>query len=1019
MRIPSSFQTKSGAYLCVLLIFTCGLPTRVIAQDKSRPVVISFGQPNIWSLEQAHYLLARMHMQNLDLKATDLTDDALNPNAVNATRINILKSLLEVGVEYDQGVSFQNKQLVRNSQFNVGRRFDLTTKRDNLRPVSTELARDVARLEAERASMEANDESPAAIKLKDAEIAQKKADQAAVDKELSFYDGELKTLAAEPSGAPQSPANSADPFDSKQLPSSVLDKLIEKNADKLLDAAKDPKLNASTILDNHVQMQYEIIAKQLTLLRDEVGPGERLVFLELPQSIYTTPGDADGKMAQVWWHVNGYTRTDEVARLLLELNDVHKQWIKLSVIAKDLQLKLSDKDKACADYKKLTSTEKPTSTEGDPTAELRKSFLGIQCEYETATHRIIESLLRQANKLFTRAEQRGARDTSSLLAAIREVVEIENQNKNSKPNSNLKSNLDRHVSDRRGDDINGDVQRTRTMEIIDDLLPKMSRNNSGAKKTEKEADGTSQLEVNENLKLKDIVEYIRLDERSSPATYRENASSFEKIEGRDVRTIDIIPRQSSLNVNDIQATVKATGIAAAFKFLFGFAGKVNYQRQREQYEQYLHQELYASGFGKGEKDFGWTFGSVPGTKRVAPGVRTTYAVMVVPQEAESIVLSARGCYFPRKDDQPLNYADTGNENWSKESKIERRQCGAEQTFILPVPGGGNDTNQFWVTGIDFNPAKPGEVVTASISGNNFSPQIGVLINGVPLEQTIGLAQPLLRVERDDAAPPCDENYKGICGSLERVDPQQIVVSFKMPVAGTPAITLVAPGRSRSLNTLKLTINGTRNTRLKEADFMFGARAPSSLTIGDLQTFRTNPNSTQVIGLLKGTNFGDDKDEILINGSPVTGINKEFKSSELYRLMFNLPTDENINVTVVQKSEDETKRIVAEKSFANISALKINRVRIISYEPPGRKTDGVLIVRIIGKGLDAGLDLKVRGASAKSEILEVSAGEALLKLVNPEPSVVVTLIHRLSGERLRAVVVRDVKRTTSIEDVAAQ
>jgi hypothetical protein len=32
------------------------------AQKKERePVVISFGQPNIWSLEQTHYLHAHMH----------------------------------------------------------------------------------------------------------------------------------------------------------------------------------------------------------------------------------------------------------------------------------------------------------------------------------------------------------------------------------------------------------------------------------------------------------------------------------------------------------------------------------------------------------------------------------------------------------------------------------------------------------------------------------------------------------------------------------------------------------------------------------------------------------------------------------------------------------------------------------------------------------------------------------------------------------------------------------------------
>ena len=49
---------------------------------------------------------------------------------------------------------------------------------------------------------------------------------------------------------------------------------------------------------------------------------------------------------------------------------------------------------------------------------------------------------------------------------------------------------------------------------------------------------------------------------------------YTEIERHTVRTVDIIPRQSSLNINDIQETVKATGILASFKFLFGFAGQV-------------------------------------------------------------------------------------------------------------------------------------------------------------------------------------------------------------------------------------------------------------------------------------------------------------------------------------------------------------------------------------------------------------------------------------------------------------
>src|SRR6185503_11051585 len=77
--------------------------------------------------------------------------------------------------------------------------------------------------------------------------------------------------------------------------------------------------------DNHIQLQYEIISKQLTLLRDEVGPGERLVFLELPQSINATQDKAENKLAQVWWRIAGYTTVNKSVVFSEELANLQKQ----------------------------------------------------------------------------------------------------------------------------------------------------------------------------------------------------------------------------------------------------------------------------------------------------------------------------------------------------------------------------------------------------------------------------------------------------------------------------------------------------------------------------------------------------------------------------------------------------------------------------------------------------------------------------------------------------------------------
>ena len=312
-------------FLIASLFLTGLLPLTGLAQDRKRkPIVVSFGQPNIWSLEQAHYLLARMHMTNLELQAKALTTTELDPNATHGTRIQLLRQVLGIEAQFDQSVGFQNQRLVENTRFNDSRRRDLLTRRDSLQDDSLGLTREISSLTIERERMNSDASVTAEQKaLKDKEILAKKDEQAAVKEQITQQNDELKTLNAEPTSTPTSPSVSASPA---QLPTSMLEKLIEKNAEKLLEAAKDPKLNATTMLDNTIQLQYEIIAKQLTLLRDEVGRGERLVFLELPQSIYTTPGSGDEKMAQTWWHVNGYTRTDPLVRLLLEFYDLEQRW---------------------------------------------------------------------------------------------------------------------------------------------------------------------------------------------------------------------------------------------------------------------------------------------------------------------------------------------------------------------------------------------------------------------------------------------------------------------------------------------------------------------------------------------------------------------------------------------------------------------------------------------------------------------------------------------------------------------
>jgi len=179
------------------------LPFTASAQNKRRkPIVVSFGQPNIWSLDQAHYLLARMHMLNLDLQAKTLSQDDLDPNIAQGTRIQILKQLLQIEAQFDQGAGFQNQRFVENARFNDSRRRELITHRSALRDRSLVLTGEISDLEIDRARLEADKEATdEQKKLKDDEIKSKNKELAQVKELITQDTDELATV----SQAPTSP----------------------------------------------------------------------------------------------------------------------------------------------------------------------------------------------------------------------------------------------------------------------------------------------------------------------------------------------------------------------------------------------------------------------------------------------------------------------------------------------------------------------------------------------------------------------------------------------------------------------------------------------------------------------------------------------------------------------------------------------------------------------------------------------------------------------------------------------
>jgi hypothetical protein len=907
------------------------VPFPIRAQDNRQPVNISFGQPNIWSLEQAHYLLARLRSQSLDLRSKALAE--LDANETNGSRLRSLREFLGVGVGFDQQAGLQNQLFERDARFNQERKQTLLRRRDQRLSELHDVDNQLSQLRVERERMNADSSTDEAKKLKQTEIEQAVERQSRLNSEISGLTSEINGI--------QEPATSlATPTppeaNTSRLTDGIVDKLLNDENFRQQMEGFSPKLNASTMLENYLSLQYEIIAKQLTLLRDEVGPGERLVFLELPQSIYTVPDKANRKMVQVWWHVDGYYERDE------------------------------DNNRA------------------------RTEVLKADCKNKEAREKIAsggERELRIKCSPYYRDER--PRNTQELL---------------------------RELSDKNKRPVTGNV-----------------------------------------------------------------------------RTVDLIPRQSALNVNDIQDKVKNFNLAGLFTFLSGFGARVDFQRQRRLFEQFLQQDIYASAFGKGASDFGWTFGPKPGTERIAPGLHTTYAILIVPENAQVVQLKARGCYFPRTGFAPPSFSDTeeNSGDGSLASRSGSLTCTPGNTFKLPIPA--TTENNFWVTGIDYRPVRSGERAVIYVHGDYFSPQIGVLVDGAPLRRPIGLAQvELAGPKRNDGFEPTPR------GDFEFVNSKLLILSFSMgpEYQGTPSIALITPGRGLAINNLRLIINDSHKcrshrdenspgctckpqsqnekycvaftseykpleyerlpeeqsmyVRLDNQPTMFSKAAPAPvLGVEGLKLFALSMG--QFRAYLSGSRF-EEGDEIQVNGIPIQmsctdkdGKAVDCKSARVVtrtcamnsvsvkcpRLItqgvieFEFPaTNEPTLEVAVIHNASQGDASYASRTFPNPLAVRVEKTSILDFKPKNRPHP-LLTVQLEGTGLDSQQGITVtdgakklvanilkKGGTARSLVLG-------LELLTDDQFLVINLPGPQPGSYIPVVITRPLEQEQTEQSAQEQ
>lgn len=737
--------------LCTTLFLQL-LPIEVEAlhsTNKSQ-ITVNIGKPTIWSLAQAHYLLANMRQNNRFSLDVPLSANALDPNAPNAARMDILRTFLGAEAQFSGVAGAQNRAVLQKFRDENNRRQKVQTRLDLVTQQYLDAVRERSDLMRKLSKVKDTDAN-AEQRRKDlqAAIDQKKDEQDALNAEMTALNSQLTE-------APTlGELNSTAPFGATSLAGK------EGDLDAIVAAIEktSPKLSASTALDNYIQMQYEVIAKQLTLLRDEVGPGERLIFLELPSDVYSVPKVDDDYVVQVEWKVKRY-------------------------------------------FGRGPGTEE--------------------------------------------REDRGGSGKQSDPITLQRIKQY----------ASLTPTLTQENSRRQHSDMSG-------MEWIEPSA------------------GQSEF-----------------------------------------RVVDVIPRQSALNVNDVQAQTRGFALAAKFLTVFGLGGQVSYERQRTLYGQFMQQEVYASGYGKGLDRFGWTFGPTPGTKRLAPGVRTTYAIMSIPEAAVAIELEPTARIYPR-DASPESTA----------TRLETRDA----PFQVLIPN--EHTEGFWVDSIYYTPVKKGERVTAILGGRYFSPLTGVLIDGVPLKRAVSIAKNESDTTNLTAAIDA-------FGEYEYLNPGKIILSFKMPdpeYVGTPLITLVTPERTSAINYFDLTINRDRDKSLaemseKEPMFLGG------FSLTKVEVVATKPNSSDIDIRLTGTGFRTNAN-LFVDEAIVP-----LESNKVKRI-----STTTCHATITPKDSRSWKityRLGAEEATLSYKsgAPSIESIENPSTGKPEGSVDGGTIVTIRGKNL---------------------------------------------------------------------
>ncbi len=863
---------------------------------------VILGRPKLWALEDAQYLIGQTLERLKGLEVTLPENGSIDPNRVNSSELEVVTRALGIGANFDAATALKNRRSLEDYDRKRARADEARQELAILRPRIQKLELEKARLEGEEealqdgldainerlgeiepllAELDTGDQDAAKPALSSAkrsrlldertslrvERLSVKTEQAdnlgartRVDQELAVLQTRETALATDAADVafPTEVQSTAATGGDIRGDNSALQQLL--NSNKVEDAlaarlnqilTNDANLHYVHELDNLLDAELQLISRRLTLLRQSVDPNYDLYFMELTSSL-TPFRKAKNHIARARWTLE--TGEPDFS----ELRPQRSKGETADALANAACDFIRWNPSRYTDYPDWAG---PCDVYAGSSANIvnRLRAEGVLDEVVTKAPPVDWHAATEQYALDNAPEKIAIAYGCESIAAeemrsgdAKQKAEIEACDRWMQ-SGDISGDLGRALTTGQSTGWHGVPESVRQQDIdtrgVENAVME-AQADAGcaqlARATGRAADacaahqaGESALRVRfEQLGLLEQVEAAHAAV-SRTANAREAAAAFDAVfREREPYIFEMTPTQSAMNVSRHQKISKNFVFEGAFRFLFGFGAKTNYQRQREQFRQFLEQRVFIAGHGKGSNVFGWDYAPLPGDRYVAQGSYTSYAVLAVPKNVRTLKMTACADWRLKPDQAPRRESyEIGEVCQGQGHGASTLTTGGEgkrkltETIVLP------NESDFWVHTIHYETVPEGEDTSVILHGRGFTRETSILVNNVPLDPRWrlidgGSSDASFLAPKDGVASKVSVNTalggdRKVVGEFEVVSSTRIVMRFNCGAGfvGVPQITLVAPKKSVHLNRLDLQTAGFNGAKVRldriHSDFLAG------------------------------------------------------------------------------------------------------------------------------------------------------------------------------------------------------